>query len=425
MTTTLLDALPDVPVRTAIREALGDVHAVHTFCEERFAPCTGCYECWLKTPGKCGLQDAANPVMADAIAADTVIWTTRVRFGSWDPIAKAALDRSIGLVSPFFTTVDGETHRQKRYAHYPRWKVVAVTDDQTTEADRERFRTLVARNALNLHSEEAVVAFVDEGASADDVREALARAVPAPSNKAPPAPDLERVGVAPTPGRPRHAVCWVGSGKPPGTSTSEKMARPLLERLEHRGWTTEIIHTRAVAELRATEAPALVSAFERADLLIVSSPVYVDCLPASVLTGMRLVGHTRISHPPVLLPIIQCGFPEADHTTLALQILADFAQRNGMGWAGHLAVGGSGAFEDTQLTVPSGRGARQARALLDAAAALDVGNPIPHPVTEAFATPLQSPAMYRTSEQLGWLAQAWTHGAMFHLNDRPFPEASD
>ena len=115
MKITLLDALEGGELGAALRQALTSetLLADHRLREERFAPCQGCFECWVKHPGTCKAKDAANDVMRDAMAADVLLWATRVRFGCWDPIAKVAFDKAVGVLSPFFRAIAGETHHAK------------------------------------------------------------------------------------------------------------------------------------------------------------------------------------------------------------------------------------------------------------------------------------------------------------------------
>ncbi len=436
-TTTLLDTLAESPVRAAIREALGVPRSpqagspssivVHTLTDERFAPCKGCFECWVKTPGQCGMRDAANAVMADCIHAEELIWTTRVRFGCWEARAKATLDRTIGIVSPFFTTVHGETHHRARYDRYPRWGVIAVADDHTTHTDRRRFSSIVARNVVNMQQRKPWVAFVPPDATADDVAAAVhhARAHPLENTTAPPFLPPTAKGVSPRADRPRHVVAWIGSAKPNGTSTSEALVQPLLDHLAELGWTTEVLHTRGAVKLQHAEAPKLVEAVQRADLLVLSTPVYVDTPPASVLAGLGQLARARLDSPPAMVVISQCGFPELEHNYLLLDVVAEASRRIGMPWAGHLAVGGGGAFTGAHLSKPGDKAWRQARALQDAATALDAGEPIPPTVTESFGHAILGPALYRLAGDVGWLVQAWQHGALWTLGDEPFAGSDD
>ncbi|MCA9618641.1 MAG: flavodoxin family protein [Myxococcales bacterium] len=436
-TITLLDGLPSGAAGETVADVLradGSPHRLHRLHDEVFAPCQGCWECWVASPGQCKANDAANGVMRDIMVSDAILWTTEIRYGCWAPVAKAALDRSIGLISPFFTRRDGETHHRKRYDHYPRWAVLAVVDASTTEDERTRFATLVARNTLNMHGALPWVGFVDAGA--DEVtfrkrtREALA-ALAAPAEEGA-APKLtarpqrpSRVVPPKAEGAPRHVVLWVGSAKPKGTSTSESLGGYLVDALVARGWTSEAVHVAHTVRIGRDQSPKLVEAVRRADLVVAATPLYVDALPALVLQGLRNLELAAKAEPgpmPAILPIVQCGFPEAGHNALAVDILADAAGRIGMPWVGHLAMGGGGIIDGMPLKERGGVVHHQAAALDAVAARLDEGGTVDEAMGQEFATPAIPGAAYRAIGQVGWVALALKHGSLLKLWDRPMEE---
>jgi hypothetical protein len=57
----------------------------------------------------------------------------------------------IGIGSPFFAIVDGETHHKQRYDRYPALAAIGFLSEPDEEQS-EIFRQLVARNATNLHA---------------------------------------------------------------------------------------------------------------------------------------------------------------------------------------------------------------------------------------------------------------------------------
>ncbi len=72
------------------------------------APCVGCFGCWLQTPGISLIDDAAREVTRKIMGSDLVAYVTPITFGGYLSDLKKALDRSIGLISPFFTRIGGE-----------------------------------------------------------------------------------------------------------------------------------------------------------------------------------------------------------------------------------------------------------------------------------------------------------------------------
>jgi multimeric flavodoxin WrbA len=156
-------------------ESVDPTHCVQTVlldCKDIRA-CVGCFGCWTKTPGRCGIaDDAANSIVSAYIQADTVMLLSHVTYGGYSPDIKAFLDRSIGSLLPFFILKNGEMHHQKRYAKYP--ALVAFGYGDMTGAEQKTFLELSTRNALNLHSPEHIAFAVrtpDEAAQAvRDVR---------------------------------------------------------------------------------------------------------------------------------------------------------------------------------------------------------------------------------------------------------------
>lgn len=136
------------------------------------APCTGCFGCWLRTPGICQLADDGREVLRNIVQSDAVLLLTPVTFGGYSALLKRALDRIIPMISPFFTTIAGETHHRRRYARQPRFGVLGLTVDDDTE-ESQTFRTLAMRNAINWHEPRPAVAVLHAKAGAAELRAAL------------------------------------------------------------------------------------------------------------------------------------------------------------------------------------------------------------------------------------------------------------
>jgi len=423
----LMDALSPLPIAMAVKAAvntLGVVTRVHALRSERYAPCEGCFECWVAHPGSCKATNAANQVMADLASADEVVWALKPVFGCWDHVAKQALDKTIGMLLPFFSSVDGETHHKMRHGPYPRLGVVAVMPAGAPAAERELFIKLVTRNAINMHSVGAWVAFVQEHATADEITCAVTEARTRPLDRLPTLPPFvaQHVAAVCPPREGRRVVLCVGSAKPTGTSTSEILGRALLQRLERCGWETLVVHLSRVVRLGSPEVPALEDALATADLLVLATPVYVDSLPALVLAALEgLTRHHRRGNVAIL-PVVQCGFPELSHTVLALQVLERAAAVLGWHWAGHLAMGAGGAMQNANLTEAKGMARHQVAALDQVTSALDAGQPVAESAMTEFSQQMMSPALYRAAGNLGWLVEAWKHHAVHRLWEAPAPQ---
>lgn len=146
------DATP--ALETAVFQRLGACgHTTEHFVLRRMhiAPCTGCFGCWIKSPGICVQDDDGRAVARAMIEADLVVLLTSVAFGGYSSELKKALDRAIGNILPFFGRFHGEVHHRPRYERGPVFVGVGVVDKPDEEAVRI-FATLVERNAVNLHA---------------------------------------------------------------------------------------------------------------------------------------------------------------------------------------------------------------------------------------------------------------------------------
>lgn len=136
---------------TSELEAVGCELSTFELWKIDIAPCQGCFGCWIRTPGECLIQDESKDIVRAFTKADLLVLLTPVTFGGYSSELKKALDRGICFVSPFFMTVQGETHHKPRYDRSPRLLGVGVAIGEDQEAG-QIFRSLVRRNALNFHS---------------------------------------------------------------------------------------------------------------------------------------------------------------------------------------------------------------------------------------------------------------------------------
>ena len=117
--------------------------------DKDIAYCTGCFGCWVQTPGECIIKDYEESVVRAMVQSDLIIYLTPVVFGGYSSILKRALDRQIGRVLPYFVKIDGEVHHPKRYEKQQSLISVGFMEKSDTEME-DIFKTLVARNAINM-----------------------------------------------------------------------------------------------------------------------------------------------------------------------------------------------------------------------------------------------------------------------------------
>lgn len=135
--------------------------------------CVGCWTCWLKTPGLCGLKDDMATLYPKMVAADLVVWASPLILGTMSALAKTAQDRFIPTVHPYVEMVDGECHHRSRYAHNADVGVIVGPGADDTEEDLDIVRALFERFSRNTRTRLRLFATPNTPAE-EAAREALA-----------------------------------------------------------------------------------------------------------------------------------------------------------------------------------------------------------------------------------------------------------
>lgn len=122
--------------------------------------CTGCFGCWVKTPGACVIRDCYGDMGALLSRAEQVIVISRCCYGGYSPFVKNVLDRSISYLLPFFKTIDGETHHQRRYRQSFEFCVYFYGEAVSPE-EMETARSLVKANSVNFFASKYSTVFCE------------------------------------------------------------------------------------------------------------------------------------------------------------------------------------------------------------------------------------------------------------------------
>jgi len=114
--------------------------------------CTGCWDCWLKTPGLCALKDDQEQILSRAPHADLILFISPVILGYESALLKKVKDRLIPIVHPYIRVYKGEQHHLQRYTKSPNISVLLMKHDDTTSEDLKIIRHAYERVALNYGS---------------------------------------------------------------------------------------------------------------------------------------------------------------------------------------------------------------------------------------------------------------------------------
>ena len=177
----------------------------------------------------------------------------------------------------------------------------------------------------------------------------------------------------------KRALLLIGSPKIQ-SSTSESLGTYLIHKLEALGFesNTFFIHKSLKPDDRKQ---ALLAAVDRAELIIMSFPLYVDSIPYLTIKLLEIIAENRgqreESTARRLVCLVNSGFPEAHQNDTALAICRQFARETGFHWAGGLQLGGGEAIGGRPLLEVKGMARNVIKSLDLAAAALAEGNPVP------------------------------------------------
>jgi multimeric flavodoxin WrbA len=390
--------------------------------EQKIGNCAGDFFCWVRTPGICMTNDANRAIAAKVVQSELLVYLTPLTFGGYSSVLKRMVDHQIQNISPYFTTINGETHHQRRYEHYPNLLAIGWMGEPDA-ASEAVFRHLVQRNARNMYAATSVsgalYACQPEAEYAAEI-EGWLEAIACRSST--PVPALPEPHLALTEGAPiQRAVLLVGSPRTT-KSTSAALGGYLMERLAERGVATRTIQIYTTLH-SAARMQELIAALDAADLIVLAFPLYVDSLPAPVIAALETIATHREGQQSRqrFAALANCGFPEAQHTANALAVCELFARQAGFAWAGSLALGaGEGLIHGRPLHELGGRVGAVRKGLELAAAALAAGNAIPGAAANLLAKPIIRPWQYALLGRFGWKQQAKRYAAHKYLRRQPY-----
>jgi len=394
--------------------------------DKKIGNCMGDFFCWLKSPGKCHVADDHQEISKKYLESDLVIFLTPITFGGYSPTLKKMVDHQIQNTLPFFTTIDGEIHHQKRYDNYPNVLMIGWLNEPDKQTE-SIFRNLVWRNSINFYAKTHVCGILyrnqSEGVMKVQLNGYLDKIERYESDAEATLPRITCSSTSATP--VCRALLLVGSPRKEKSSSSS-LGSYLFEQLQQHGVETETIYLYHAINT-AGRMDALRDAVDRADLVVLAFPLYVDTLPAPVISVFEtLVAHRKGKKMLTrFAAIVNCGFPEASQNDNAIAFCAEFAQSAGFEWMGGLSLGaGEGMVRAQPLQQLGGQGRPLRQALERAAEELADGQPVSDEARELLAKPLMPVWMYKLGGTIGWKMRARKFGMLKLLRARPYQQAT-
>ena len=111
--------------------------------------CTGCFDCWVKTPGKCITHDDSHDICRAYIKSDIVLFASPVIMGFTGALLKSAHEKLIPLLHPYFEFVQNEVRHLSRYKYYPFMALLLERGSDTDEEDIKIISDIYRRDAIN------------------------------------------------------------------------------------------------------------------------------------------------------------------------------------------------------------------------------------------------------------------------------------
>jgi multimeric flavodoxin WrbA len=121
-------------------------------------PCTGCYGCWIVTPGACVSGGRARGFAGLMGSHDELVVVSRLVYGGFSPEVKAVIDHSIGYLLPFFGIERDETRHPIRYPNALSLRYVFYGREPDVR-EIELARELASANAVNTRAKSFETAF--------------------------------------------------------------------------------------------------------------------------------------------------------------------------------------------------------------------------------------------------------------------------
>jgi len=287
--------------------------------------CTGCWGCWVKTPGKCQSDSASQEMDEAIINSDFLLWAAPLKMGYPAELLKMAMDKHLPLIHPYMVVDQFEAHHQKRYTKYPRIGLLIEKELSTDALDLKIVTQLFQRTALNFKSR-LYFSLTNETPAielAGRIMDQSAKPLVMPATPRP----TTGTAVAPV------SSITLFNGSPRGPHGNSPIF--LDQVAKGFGGESKMIHL-----VNANATAEHVQAFRDAKTAWLAFPLYTDSMPGIVKHFIEalepLVGQS--GNPPIGF-IVQSGFPEGLHSRFVERYLEKLAARLGSPYLGTIVKG--------------------------------------------------------------------------------------
>lgn len=301
----------DGEIYEAIQNLYDEPLKVINLGEQPITACIGCWNCWLKTPGRCVMKDPMSELYTDYVNSDTVILLMDTAQGFINHKAKAFLDRTIPHHHPYIEMVDGECHHAARYESYPDL-VFHYNTGELTKTEEQIIEDYLYRTAYHFKSKSYRI--IKDGSlqlSLLESRNAKNHAVPSGSTE-----PMDKL------------VIYNGSPRKSGSNSAlvlENVVKALHEKVE----------IRDLKEKDKWEEWA--GSFKDEKDVLFFMPLYVHAMPSHVMGFIEKLQGSKGS----ISFFVQSGFPESSQSHYLEAYFEQLALRLGRAYLGTAIKGGA------------------------------------------------------------------------------------
>ena len=277
--------------------------------DQSITACIGCWNCWVKTPGRCVMKDQMAESYPDYVNSDTIILLMDTAQGFINHQAKAFLDRTIPNYHPYIEVVGGECHHVARYTCYPDMVFYYDTEGLTNQ-EEQVIEDYLYRTAYHFKSK--AYRIVKENSlqlRALQSRQATRQLVSFASSE-----PMQKL------------VIYNGSPRRTG-SNSTIILKKVVEALGDQ------VEIRDLKKVDQWEAWA--EAFKREKHVMFFMPLYVHAMPSHVMGFMEKLQASKGS----ISFFVQSGFPESSQSPYLEAYFEQLALRLGRTYMGTVIKG--------------------------------------------------------------------------------------
>ena len=268
-------------------------------------PCTGCFGCWLKTPGRCVLKDGFDCIAPWFCEASEVTIISRCTFGGFSWFVKSCLDRCSGCALPLFEVDHGEMLHRARFVGAKDMRFRFWGRDIPQE-ERELAMTYARCVARSWRTQCRSIDFDDFVIESPDK---TANAIPV---------------------EPDKTVMVNFSLRNERSNTGTFLG--ILAK--HLPWSIPVYPLHDYVD----KQDALVNILLSSSRIVLGMPMYVDGIPASAIRILERLQNTVCDCPKQIYALTDRGMFESQQLRILMAMIKTWCQHSGHRYCGGLAI---------------------------------------------------------------------------------------